>query len=200
MTGSLLLTKTGATMHIVHLMAREDVAVYTEQLFGDRPDVAVTPMTIVQRFYEIRQSEIDDIFQFHFGLSGDFSVVFYDRFGKKKRAMTAHSEHSNVPSMSGGYSQSSMTVRDHETQLKMAMEAYFRADDDGNFSTKKAKTLQIMDDAATLAEEEGGGVAGVLPALEEVTEAASRPESGGGPMMEMTTMKEVEAGAETERN
>ena len=136
----------------------------------------------------------------HFGLSGDFSVVFYDRFGKKKRAMTAHSEHSNVPSMSGGYSQSSMTVRDHETQLKMAMEAYFRADDDGNFSTKKAKTLQIMDDAAALAEEEGDGVAGVLPALEEVTERVSRSQSGGGPMMEMSTMTETEAGAETERN
>ena len=156
-------------------------------------------MMIVQRFYAIRQSEIDEIFQSHFGLSGDFNVVFYDRFGKKKRAMTTVVTEHSVDSQSG-YSRSTMTARDQDAQLKMAMEAYFRADDDGNFSTKKAKTLQIMDDAAALAEEEGDGVAGVLPALEEVTERVSRSQSGGGPMMEMTTMKEVEAGAETERN
>merc|ERR1711971_1186672 len=56
--GATVLTKTGAIMHIVHLMRRDAVAVFAEELFGDQRDGLETALDVARRFYEIRRAEL----------------------------------------------------------------------------------------------------------------------------------------------
>ena len=147
--GNTVLTKTGAITHVVHLMKRQAVTIYAEELFGDSTMDQISPADIARRFYDIRSSEVTEIFRAHFNLSKAFDVVFYDQIGKKKRAMSPQSMSGQSPSTSNdtfqfGINPSTMAGSDRETELKTALDLFLRENDDRNLEQKKAIIMGFM--------------------------------------------------------
>ena len=154
--GATLLTKNGAVTHIVHLMKPDDVEIYGSEIVGVSADFEVTPMFIVRQFYGLRRVEVGEIFKSHFGLSEGFDVEFYDRSGKRKRALS--SRLNDVPSMSPrspsspndeepGQFPYSTTMR--SGQLSAAMRSYFYGNNGFgrqlSVEEKMAKMMELAD-------------------------------------------------------
>ena len=87
--GNTMLTANGAITHIVHLMSKQSMTGYAEELFGHSPDRTISASEIARRFDRVHRLEISKIFRSHFGLSDAFNVVFCDRISRSKRAVSA---------------------------------------------------------------------------------------------------------------
>ena len=74
--GATVLTKAGSITHIVHLMQRDALDIYAEEMFKDRDSLEVTPMSVIRRVYGLKNEEITKIFRDHFRFEKDSKVDF----------------------------------------------------------------------------------------------------------------------------
>ena len=85
--GSTLCHKTGATIHIVHMVYQTELDIMQQEL--DEDGITINPYFYAQQLFISLQKEITELLLTHFKLNNnDFAVLYDDFAGLKKRKMT----------------------------------------------------------------------------------------------------------------
>ena len=188
--GNTVLTANGAITHIVHLMSKQSMTGYAEELFGHSPDRTISASEIARRFDRVHRLEISKIFRSHFGLSDAFNVVFCDRISRSKRAVSAMkgSQHRVHSGESYLVELHSPTVPNHDKKslFNTALDVLFSDDEEMSFGEKKEKILEFTNQWRTekMDRERNQTVRSLSPMFNVVEE-----EEAGNVMLEMTKVR-----------
>ena len=87
--GATQIAKTGAHIHIVQLMKREDLDICASMLFQMETSNEVPPLFVVRKFYELKSEELTRLFRVHFHLGSDFDVEFEDYNERRERSLSS---------------------------------------------------------------------------------------------------------------
>ena len=100
--GSTLCHKTGATIHVVHMVYQAELDIMEQELASE-DGMTINPYFYTQQLFTSLQKEITELLLNHFQLNNYEFVVLYDDFaGLKKRKMTKGMTKSNASSSNRG--------------------------------------------------------------------------------------------------
>ena len=84
--GSTLVHRFGAIVHIVHMISKSEMEVMQQELNGN--NININPRYFTEQLCLSLQSELNQLFQTHYGLSQEFMVEYSVSANVKRRTMT----------------------------------------------------------------------------------------------------------------
>lgn len=134
--GATVVTKTGATVHVVQLTKMDGINAAAAELFGSAATSEVDPLFVVRRFYEFQKAEVNRMFRRHFHIGSAFEVVFQDLDDSKQSVSRAmHWSRDSDPESHG---------IDGEAQITAALHSFCGDDEGVSFENKRSRIIQML--------------------------------------------------------